>query len=100
MSPPRTGTRVCDAMQAQLQALLLDGDEPSLSVEELWSHVEACNRCRRAIAHDQAMQRALSRVRRPARAPESLRRRLRDALAKRGAGAAKPPGEGDRSRST
>lgn len=85
-------------MQAELQALLLDGEEPSLPVEELWSHVEACNRCTRAIAHDQAMQRALSRVRRSARAPELLRRRLRDALDKRAASAPKPPG--DRSRST
>ena len=98
MSPPRPSTRVCDATQAELQALLLDGEEPSVSVEELWSHVQACNRCARAIAHDQAMRRALSRVKRPVRAPEMLRRRLRDALAKRAAGAAKPPG--DRSRST
>lgn len=100
MSPPRPSTRVCDATQVELQALLLDGEEPSVSVQELWSHVEACNRCARAIAHDQAMRRALSRVKRPARAPETLRRRLRDALTKRADSAAKPPPEGDRSRST
>jgi anti-sigma factor RsiW len=97
MSPPRTNTRVCDATQAELQALLLDGEEPSLSVEELWSHVEACNGCARAIAHDQAMRRALSRVRRPARAPENLCRRLRDALAKRAVSGTKRPGGRSRS---
>jgi anti-sigma factor RsiW len=86
--------RVCDAAQADLHALLLDGEEPSSSVEELWLHVEACNRCAYAIAHDRAMRRALARVRQSTRATESLRRRVRDALARRAAEEGIQPGAG------
>jgi anti-sigma factor RsiW len=90
--------RVCNATQAELQALLLDGEALSLPVEALWAHVESCDRCARAVAHDRAMRRVLARARRSTPAPQSLRRRLRDALDKRANGGGKQPG--GRSRST
>jgi hypothetical protein len=97
MSPPRANTRERAATLAELQALRLDGETASLSVEELWSHVDVCSRSARGIAYDQVMRRALSRGRRSARAPEILRRRLRDALATHTVSGTKQPGGQSRS---
>ena len=77
MSPPDGAASVCDVAQATLHALLLDREPPvNGAATDLWAHVAECDRCACALAHDQAMRRALERLRGRDRAPKSLHRRV------------------------
>ena len=85
MSPPDGAAHACEAVQTELQALLIDRERPSESRTALWEHLAACDRWARALAHDRAMRGAVERLRGRDRAPALLRERLKRLLcAKRG----------------
>jgi len=80
MSPPDRAAHACEAVQTELQALLIDRERPSEAAVELWEHLAACDRCAQAVAHDRALRNALARLRGRERAPALLRERLRRML--------------------
>jgi anti-sigma factor RsiW len=85
MSSPDSPSHACEAVQVELQALLIDRERPSEAAVALWEHLAACERCAQALAHDRALHNALERLRGGERAPALLRERLRRMLcAKRG----------------
>jgi len=94
MSPPGETEQACETVQADLQALLLDGEQPSGSAEQLWEHLAACDQCARALAQGRGLRRALERLRGRDRAPDSLRDRVRRLVADRGNGRRRGGAEG------
>ena len=92
MSPPDRAATACEAVQAELQAFLVDGERPDGLAAALWEHLAGCERCARALAHDRAMRRALERLRGAQRAPALLRERVKRLLGARGGQEAKGSG--------
>jgi hypothetical protein len=70
-------------VQAGLQALVLDAEQPSSAVDELWKHLDGCDSCALALAHDRALQRRLARLGGVARPSDALGRRVRALLLSR-----------------
>lgn len=70
---------MCAAVQAELGALL-DDELAEEMASEVRRHAMRCDACGRALRETQALRDRIRRVRTPARAPESLRERVRREL--------------------
>jgi len=80
MSSPDRAKEECDAVQLEIQALLIDRERPARATAELWTHLAGCDACARSLGQDRALRRALERLRGAISAPALLRERLRRLL--------------------